>query len=285
MSAHVFVLGAGRAGLGLARALRASGVTIAGVHGRAGGSARLALPDDRVSTGRIPDQALATADTVLVTVRDAQMDEALRELAAAAPPRGAVVLHASGSAEPEALRDLRTRGHPAGTFHPLVPLVDPASAPVMLHGAWIGVDGDPLARERGRHLATRIGANVLEIPPGQKARYHAAAVVASNFPAVLLSIGERLLHETGVDAAAAGQALRPLFYSAAENLRGRTPAEALTGPVVRGDVDTVRGHVRALGSDGEALAVYRALTRAALVLARERGVDERVLDEIARAVE
>ncbi len=285
MSEHVFVLGAGRAGLGLARALRASGTDVVGVHGRAGGSARLAGRDDRVSTGAIPRQALARADTVLVTVRDAQMDEALRELASAKPSPGTVVLHASGSAEPEALRELRASGHPCGTFHPLVPLADPSRSSAMLRGAWIGIDGDAAARERGRALATQLGAHVLEIPPGQKARYHAAAVVASNFPAVLLSIGERLLRESGVDEAAVGQALRPLFHAADENLRDRTPAEALTGPVVRGDVDTVRGHLRALADDREALAVYRALTRAALVLAAERGVDDTVLRDIARLLD
>jgi predicted short-subunit dehydrogenase-like oxidoreductase (DUF2520 family) len=282
MTHAVFVMGAGRAGLGLARALRASGVAVIGLHGRAGGSgSALSCAEDAVSTGVIPRESLARATTVLVTVRDAQMDEALRELAAAAPAPGTVILHASGSAEPATLADLRGRGFPCGTFHPLVPLADPARASAMLRGAWIGIDGDELALERAAALAVRLGSHVLNIPAGQKSRYHASAVVASNFPAVLLSIAERLLGATGVPGEVSGQALRPLFHAASENVRGRTPAEALTGPVVRGDVGTIRAHLRALADDPDALDVYRALTRAAIPLARARGVEGRTLEELA----
>jgi predicted short-subunit dehydrogenase-like oxidoreductase (DUF2520 family) len=254
MSDRIFVMGAGRAGLGLARALRASGVEVVGLHGRAGGGgAALASAEDRVSTGSIPRDALRRATVVLVTVRDAQMDDALREVASAAPNEGTIILHASGSAEPGA---------------------------AMLSGSWIGIDGDPPARERGAALAARLGAHVLSIPPGEKSRYHAAAVVASNFPAVLLSIGERLLAATGVPEHVAGHALRPLFHAAAENLRGRTAAEALTGPIVRGDVETVRRHLVALAGDPDALGVYVALSRAAIPVALAAGADGGRLEEI-----
>lgn len=283
MIEHVFVMGAGRAGLGLARALRASGVDVVGLHGRAGGGgAALAMPDDRVSTGDIPRAVLRQANTVLVTVRDAQMDDALREVGRAEPNEGMVILHASGSAEPSALAELRARGHSCGTFHPLAALSDPARAPAILRGAWIGIDGDAPARERGAALAARLGAHVLSIPPGEKSRYHAAAVVASNFPAVLLSIGERLLAATGVGDDVAGHALRPLFHAAAENLRGRTPADAITGPIVRGDVETVRRHLSALAADPDALAVYMALSRAAIPVAREAGAEGARLADIER---
>jgi predicted short-subunit dehydrogenase-like oxidoreductase (DUF2520 family) len=281
MSDRIFVMGAGRAGLGLARALRASGVEVVGLHGRAGGGgAALASPEDRVSTGSIPRDVLRRATVVLVTVRDAQMDDALREVASAAPSEETIILHASGSAEPAALAELRAGGWSCGTFHPLVPLSDPARAPAMLSGSWIGIDGDPPACERGAALAARLGAHVLSIPPGEKSRYHAAAVVASNFPAVLLSIGERLLAATGVPEQVAGRALRPLFHAAAENLRGRTAADALTGPIVRGDVETVRRHLVSLAGDPDALGVYVALSRAAIPVALAAGADGGRLEEI-----
>ncbi|HET7564984.1 MAG TPA: hypothetical protein VFJ96_08320, partial [Gemmatimonadaceae bacterium] len=114
MSERIFVLGAGRAGLGLARALRASGADVVGVHGRhnAGGP-------DRITTGELP-RGLQGADVVLIAVRDAQIDDAVRELDAAGLAPGTVVLHASGSAEPATLDELRARGFPCGTFHPLL---------------------------------------------------------------------------------------------------------------------------------------------------------------------
>jgi prephenate dehydrogenase len=115
----VFVLGAGRAGRGLSRALRASGIDVIGLHGR-----RVELEPDVVTAGPLPG-TLAGASVVIVAVRDGQLDEALGELAGAPLAAGAVVLHASGSAEPRGLTALRASGHPCGTFHPLVPLADP----------------------------------------------------------------------------------------------------------------------------------------------------------------
>jgi predicted short-subunit dehydrogenase-like oxidoreductase (DUF2520 family) len=271
-------MGAGRAGVGLARAFRAAGVEVAGVHGRheAGGP-------DGVSVGALP-ASLARSIVILITVRDSQLDEALRELLAAKLAPGAVVLHASGSAEPGMLEEVRRAGHPAGTFHPLVPLADPSRAAEALAGAYIGMDGDSEAKEVSRALAGRLGARTMEIPAGEKARYHAAAVIVSNFPAVLLRLGERVLREAGISRDEAAGAARALLRVAAGNIESGDAARVLTGPIVRGDAVTVRSHVRALASDPEALAVYRALSVAALELARESGTASSQLDEVRAAL-
>jgi len=274
VSERIFVLGAGRAGLGLARALRASGADVVGVHGRYNAGGR-----DRITTGELP-RGLQGADVVLIAVRDAQIDDAVRELDAAGLAPGTAVLHASGSAEPATLDELRARGFPCGTFHPLLPLADPSRAATMFHGAWVGIYGDEVARAVARALAARLGASTIEIPDGEKARYHAAAVLASNFPVVLLALAERVLMETGIDADQARRALRPLFHAAAENVRSRTAADALTGPVVRGDVGTVRAHLDALREDADALDAYRVLARAAIDVARQAGTDATKLAEM-----
>ena len=262
------MLGAGRAGTGLARALRASGVSVIGLHGRTPRSG-----DDAVTAGPLPP-SLATATVVLVAVRDAQLDAALRELVAARLHPDAVVLHVSGGADPSALALMRAAGHPAGTFHPLVPLADPARAAQQLNGAWIGIDGDPAACAVARDLAARLGANVVEIPAGAKTRYHAAAVFASNFPIVLAAVAERLLTDAGVSVEAARGATASLLRAAAENLRDAAPRDALTGPVARGDVETVRAHLDALRDEPEVLALYEALTRAAERIVKERAQRE-----------
>ncbi|MFN2399679.1 MAG: DUF2520 domain-containing protein [Gemmatimonadaceae bacterium] len=274
MNERIFVLGAGRAGLGLARAFRECGVDVAGVHGR-----RNSGGVDGVTTGLIGD-AVGLATVVLVTVRDGELDAALRELALSPVASSAVVLHASGSIDPPALDALRGLGHPAGTFHPLVPLSDPDRAATILRGSWIGLDGDPEARARGRVLADCLGAHTLDIPHGQKARYHAAAVIASNFPAVLLTLGEKLLLEAGLPPRVARAALLPLFAVAADNLRESAGSIAITGPIVRGDVDTVRRNIEALAARSEALDVYKAMSRAVVELVGNGGTDPGALDQI-----
>ena len=273
---RVFILGAGRAGRSLARALRAGGVQVAGLHGRN------ADPAEGITAGP-PPKSLGSATCVLVTVRDAQLEGALETLTTAAIAPAAIVLHASGSVDPSGLGALRRAGHACGTFHPLVALSDPEHAPQTLRGAWIGIDGDPEARTVSERLAAAVAANVLYIPLGEKARYHAAAVFASNFPTVLMCLAEELLREVGIAPDVARRALHPLFASAVENLRGGSGAGALTGPIVRGDADTIARHLDALRAHPDTLDAYRALSRAALRWVREGGttVDGR-LEEIER---
>ena len=276
----VFVMGAGRAGTCLARALRGAGVLVAGLHGRhaPGGP-------DGVTVGPLPE-SIRNAAVILVAVRDSQIDDALRELLAARPAPRSVVVHASGSVEPEMLTEVRAAGHPVGPFHPLVPLSDPARAADALRGAYIGVDGDEEARIVSMALAAKLGAHTLDIPPGEKARYHAAAVFASNFPAVLAALAGELMRSTGVSTADARGAVTALLRASVANLHDGEPAHVLTGPIARGDAATVRAHLAALSSDDRAIAIYRALSAAAVdLLATDPSTDHSRLAEIAAVLE
>ena len=273
---RVFVVGAGRAGRALTHAMRVAGVDVVGLHGRRAGA--------DITWGTWP-ASLERATVVLVAVRDAELDGVLTELSGASLSADVVVLHVSGNAEPAALDLLREHGHPCGTFHPLLPLTDPTRATEQLRRAWIGIDGDEGARAASRTLAAAIGAQVLEIPAGEKARYHAAAVFVSNFPVVLMSVGMRLLELVGIQDAPARSALGMLLTAAAQNAAAVAPAQALTGPVVRGDVETVRAHLAALGETPEILELYRALSREALPIAVEAGLDAARAEELRRALD
>ena len=272
------MLGAGRAGRSLARAFVVAGVDVVGLHGRH--PEPTASPP--ISAGPLPP-ALGTATVVLVTVRDAQLGDALRQLADTSLSPRAVVLHASGATDPAETSALRFRGHPVGTMHPLVPLANPDRAPAVLRDAWIGVDGDPEAIAAARALAATVGAHALTIPPGEKPRYHAAAVFAANFPVVVAALAERLLVEAGVLESEARAATLGLMSAAVSNLETGRPHDVLTGPIARGDVASVLGHLSALANDAPALAAYVTLSRAALTLARERGTSAERLAEISAA--
>jgi predicted short-subunit dehydrogenase-like oxidoreductase (DUF2520 family) len=271
------VLGAGRAGRGLARAFREGGVEVVGVHGRRG----FVDGPITVSAGAIP-ATVRNANVVLVTVQDGQLPAALAELRAAPLAPGTVVLHASGSASPrDAMRQIRAQGNPMGTFHPLVPIPDPDHAPALLRGAWVGVEGDPEAVRAAEELAVRTGSRVLPIPKEGRAAYHAAAVMASNFPTVLAGLATTLMHRVGVEEATARAAVRHLMRAAVTNLADAEPDAALTGPISRGDVDTVASHLDVLAATPQLDDVYRALSRAAIPLAAAQGTDPAALARIA----
>ena len=264
MILRVAIVGPGRAGRSLANALSGAGIEITGLIGRG--------------------QRVASADVVLVTVRDADLPDALRGLGDL--PKGTVVLHASGADDPvEALATLRRAGHPAGTFHPLVPLADPEVGPSVMRGAWIGVDGDPGAIAMAESLATAIGAHVLRIPDGAKAAgYHAAAVIAANFTAVLAGAAEREMCRAGLEPRSAHAAVAHLMRTSIEHVATLGPERGLTGPVVRGDVGTIRRNVAALAGDPAVQDLYVAATRIAIQLARAAGTDAERLDEIERSL-
>lgn len=286
---RLFVIGPGRAGLGVARAVLAAGAEVVGVLGRRATDA--GPPFGAVSVASHPGDypaAIARATLVFVAVQDRELNAALAPLVGAPLAPGTPVLQASGSAEPAAFVSLRAHGVPCGTFHPLVPLAMPEQAPALLRDAWVGIDGDSAARAAASAMAARLGAHVLRIPPEERARYHAAAVFASNFPVVLVAFAERLLAGAGVAAPEARAAVRHLLSSVAANLaRGDDVAAAITGPIARGDTETVRRHLLALAADPEVLTLYRDLARATLgvVAAGAGGAQGAAVDATARLLD
>jgi predicted short-subunit dehydrogenase-like oxidoreductase (DUF2520 family) len=281
VSERVFILGAGQVGQGLYRAFRAAHVDMLGLHSRRPNGVA-------TSSGHIP-ATIGDANAVIVAVRDEQLNGALGEVIDAVSPSGrrrvasgTVILHTSGGAEPEMLSRLGELGLSGGTFHPLVPFANPERAPELLRRGWIGIDGDDPARAMSRRLAGHLGARTLDIPPGMKSVYHAAAVISSNFPVVLEAVAARLMMDVGIPERSAQQAVHALVEGAISNTSGAPPEEVLTGPVVRGDVDTVHRHLQALRHHPEARALYRRLSFAALEIAARRGTDPERLGEIQR---
>lgn len=281
MSERVFIIGAGHVGRGLFRALRGAGVELVGLHSRR---------PSPVATSHGPLPAvLADANTVMVAVRDDQLDGVLGDLVDATSPSGrrrlasgTVIVHTSGGAEPALIPRLGEMGLSGGTFHPLVPFANPERAPELLRRAWIGVDGDEQARATSRRLAGHLGARTLDIPPGMKSIYHAAAVISSNFPVVLAAVASGILTQAGVPERSAQQAVHSLMEAAISNIADNDPETALTGPVMRGDVETVQRHLQALRHNSEARALYRRLSFAALEIAARQGTDPQRLAEIQR---
>lgn len=283
MSERVFIVGAGQVGRGLYRAFRGSGIEVLGLHGRRHTAWT-------TSTGTLP-QSIGDANTIILAVRDDQIDDAVAELVDSGPAgrktrlsNGSVVLHTSGSAEPALIPQLSERGLGGGTFHPLIPFGNPERVPELLKKAWIGIDGNDLARATSRRIAGHIGSRTLEIPPGGKAAYHAAAVMSSNFPVVLAELASEVFSSLGIPERSAQQAVRGLMDAAVSNLADHSPVEALTGPIVRGETATIVRHLAALRGHADARAVYKRLSLAALTMAVQRGVPPETIAEMQRAL-
>jgi predicted short-subunit dehydrogenase-like oxidoreductase (DUF2520 family) len=181
-------------------------------------------------------------------------------------------VHLSGLTSVDALGAL---GCPTGSFHPLQTLPTPEAGAAALRGAWIAVTtDDDLLADRLFALASSLGAHPFELADDQKPLYHAAAAAAANFPLTSLAMAERLFAAAGVDFAAAG----PLVEAVVANAATMGPVAALTGPVARGDVGTVRAQVAAVAvAAPDLVGHFVALVRATAAVAGTSDVIEEAL--------
>jgi predicted short-subunit dehydrogenase-like oxidoreductase (DUF2520 family) len=152
-------------------------------------------------------------------------------------------------------------------FHPLQTFATP-QAPI--DGCFCGIEADRTWQPRLFRIARAIGARPFDLRGVNRALYHAAAVMLSNYTITLAEVGERLLTQAGV--AQAHAAAMPLLRGTLRNAQALTPARALTGPIARGDAATITLHVRALAAMPDLLELYRTLGSATLDMARQRRI-------------
>lgn len=265
---RIAIIGPGRLGNGLARALDGAGWSV-------------------VTLGRgVVDEwrgHLAGRDLVLLAVPDDAIAEVAVTLAAAgAVGKEHVVLHTSGARDRQALSALDGVTAGLGSFAPVQTVVDPATAADRLRGAYAVVEGDPAAVARGLELAARLGMIGLQLTSEAKVAYHAGAVMVANLGVALDAMAERVAITGGVPLEAARRIYLPLWRGMVANLAAMGAADSLTGPVRRGDVETVRRHLGML--DWDERRAYLALSREALRIATAAGLSKTLSDEMEKAL-
>jgi predicted short-subunit dehydrogenase-like oxidoreductase (DUF2520 family) len=270
---HITIVGAGRLGQGLGLALQRAGVPVLILARRPGPW----LPDLPVRVSETLD--VGDADLILLTVPDGAIPAVAERLAGTGRIGAAhVVLHTSGLMDRRALVALEATGAALGSLHPLQTIADPASAPAAFHGAYAAVEGDVRAVETASLVARAVGLTPFPISGGSKALYHATAALLANSTVALAGLAERLARDAGLPEELRARIYLPLLRGTVENLERLGPARALTGPVRRGDVVTIERHLAALPAGDRAL--YRALGRLILALAREAGLEAEAADRV-----
>lgn len=281
---NTFLVGAGPVATTLAGALRLGGVPVLGLWARRPAAARAAAAAAGVASfSAAPPDILLEAEVVILAVRD----DAIAEVAATLLGTGLVnqrhvLLHCSGARPAaEVLGAVRGQVGGIGTLHPLRAISDGRSAMHRMAGTVFGVEGDARGQAAARRLVQAMGGNALALSGAHMTLYHAAAVMASNYTVALVDAATALLARAGVAPEDAVAALLPLIQGSLGNIGRQGVAEGLTGPIRRGDRDTVARHLEALRDEPGLDALYRALGRRTADIARRLGsADAAALDEI-----
>jgi predicted short-subunit dehydrogenase-like oxidoreductase (DUF2520 family) len=218
------------------------------------------------------------AGIVFLSVPDSVVADVAARIAATAPPRAVSFVHTSGALGLDVLKPLS--GHDVGSFHPLQSFPFPRE-PAAFRGITVAVDAStPALLRKLQGLARGLGARPRRVAAADRVLYHAAAVYASNFVVAVIAEGVRVLMRIGWSEKDSTRALMPLVDGVVANIRRKGVHAALTGPIRRGDAETVRRHLDSLDRPD----LYRILGSVALEIAREAGLDPAAAERVRRAL-
>ncbi len=261
---RIAIVGPGRLGSALALELtRARYRVSAIVSGDSGASRQKARALARRVSARwsAPGKPF-DADLVWLCVPDREIARSARQLATLVEWKGKIALHSSGALASDELRVLRRRGVEVASVHPLMTFVQ-GEVP-SLKGVPFALEGDPGALRVAHRIVRDLGGEGFSISKRRKLAYHAWGAFASPLLIALLVTGEKVARVAGLSTTEARRKMMPILRQTLANYAKLGPAGAFSGPIVRGDAQVVRQHLRELKKIPGAADVYAALARVAL---------------------
>jgi len=260
----ITIVGAGNLANALAVSLRHGGYKIEGVMARSRGASLRRAQKLAKETGSRASVAPAETQAAVVwfCVPDAEVAHAARALAKEIDWRRKVALHSSGALTSDELGALRRHGAAVASVHPLMTFV--RNSRPSLAGVPFAIEGDGIAVRIARRIVSDLGGRAHAIRKADKAAYHAWGTFASPLFTALLATTEQVAAVAGVRQNEARRRMILILLQTLANYAAFDASGAFSGPIVRGDVDTVRRHLRVLRRVPAAREVYLALARAAL---------------------
>lgn len=273
----VTIVGPGSLGSALARALHAAGIGVAEIVYRGTNSARVARKLalelearavafdgwlDAASFARPNQRGRPFPHLVWLCVGDSAIAATAAAMAGRGSWNGTVVFHSSGALSTDELTALRSKGSRVASVHPMMTFVRSA-APTM-KGVAFALEGDAAAVKTARQLVKALGGESFEIAKKDKPLYHALGAFVSPLIVAQLATAERIGRKLGLKPLQTRKIISPILQQTIRNYMEHGPAAAFSGPIVRGDVATVRKNLAALKRVRGAAEVYRALAKVAV---------------------
>jgi predicted short-subunit dehydrogenase-like oxidoreductase (DUF2520 family) len=277
---RIGIIGAGKVGTSLAVVLKGKGFRVAAVSDTEEASLKNAekyLGKGVLYTDNNMD-VVGAADAIAITTQDRAIQDVAGEINAKADRLdGKLIFFTSGADPSSILSPLDKKGAFLGSLHPLQTFPDIDSAIGVLPDTCIFIEGDEGAVPLLRQIGENIGAKVYTITGKDKVVYHLAAVFVCNLLSALMYAGKGLMDKINIDF----EPFLPIIRATLHNIENKGPLAALTGPVVRGDVKTVKAHLASIEDMELHKKVYKALSEVAVQMATERKtIDEKTIEAL-----
>lgn len=266
-------IGAGKVGCSMGKYLLEHGFSISGYYSRTLKSALAAAQfTDSVCYSSL-EELIKASDTLFIATGDDEIRSIWDRIAISANPEyqsllhSKIICHFSGSLSSDVFCSQGDKIHPA-SVHPMLAFADRFHSWKSLSDAFFTLEGDETALIYFSQMFKKTGNNISIISADKKPLYHAAASMISNHVTALLDIGLSLFMDCGFSKENAYRACAPLILGNMENVLSGDTVSALTGPIERNDITTIRKHLESL--DEEAVKIYRLLGKRLVQLAKEK---------------
>lgn len=282
--AEIVIIGAGRLGTSLGRALAGKGHLVRALACRRKESAA----ESRAIIGQgkaMTDNAAAArrGGVIFLCLPDEEIGRAASRLARSRVDwTGKTVFHTSGLLLSRVLEPLKKRGALVASFHPGQSFSSKKTGPSHFRGISFALEGDREALALARVLVRQLGGRAFVIPEDAKPLYHTALSFASNFLVVIVDAAAALLKEAKIPGGRAAHVLMPLLQGTLHNVKNLDTAGSLTGPLVRGDTATVLAHLKALKRRPKYAELYRNLSLVGLEMAGKPGLSAKKVRALKR---
>lgn len=269
-------MGLGALGSTLAEAFAHHNLELKSVYNRDQQRAQAVAGNHKIATASsFPSEAGQLGRLVFLTVSDAAIAETADKLAKLRGISGRTFVHCSGNESAAILDRLKEKGARTASMHPLQTF-NLNSGAADFRNIYFSLQGDDTAFPMLENIAGLLGAETLTVNEEQKSHLHAAAVIASNYLITLLNAATETGGLSGLDKKQVREALYPLIGTTLENFQSTSFKEAISGPIVRGDAETVSKHVQLLDDQKELRTLYTVLGLQTVCKAEETGRLEQV---------
>lgn len=264
------LIGAGKVGFSMGKYFTDHGVCVTGYYSRNPKSSKEAAAFTNTKYYEKLEDIIKESDTLFLTVPDGSIGKVYSEIIQS-DIEGKALVHCSGALSSAVFSGIGLRGACGYSIHPICAVSDKLTGSQDLSKAYFTIEGDETYLSAFMELFRGMGNPIEVIAPEQKVRYHAAAVFASNLAVGLYETAACMLQDCGLSEEFAGRALLPLFLGNAEKIAEKGTTDALTGPVERGDLETVEKHLQALNE--EEREIYSLLSRRLVDIAKRKNPD------------